>query len=104
MLPVAAKYERTLFRIKVKVKVTRLLTVVSFERTSLVVYMHSNFEVSILSPTVQREKEGNLTQPYDNPPPPPHTPTENSKTKGQHTHAIKNFDYTTIADRLRTVS
>ena len=30
--------------------------------------------------------------------------TENSKTKGQHTNATKNFDYTTIADRLRTVS
>ena len=31
-------------------------------------------------------------------------PTENSKTKGQHTNATKNFDYTTIADRLSTVS
>ena len=31
-------------------------------------------------------------------------PTEKSKTKGQHTNATKNFDYTTIADRLRTVS
>ena len=31
-------------------------------------------------------------------------PTENSKTKGQHTNATKNFDYKTIADRLRTVS
>ena len=26
------------------------------------------------------------------------------KTKGQHTNATKNFDYITIADRLRTVS
>ena len=34
----------------------------------------------------------------------PPKPTENSKTKGQHTNATKNFDYTTIADRLRTVS
>ena len=34
----------------------------------------------------------------------PPIPTENSKTKGQHTNATKNFDYTTIADRLRTVS
>ena len=25
-------------------------------------------------------------------------PTENSKTNGQHKNAIKNFDYTTIAD------
>ena len=30
--------------------------------------------------------------------------TENSKTNEQHKNAIKNFDYTTIADRLRTVS
>ena len=34
----------------------------------------------------------------------PPIPTENSKTKGQYTNAIKNFDYTTIADRPRTVS
>ena len=33
-----------------------------------------------------------------------HIPTENSKTKGQHKNATKNFDYKTIADRLRTVS
>ena len=31
-------------------------------------------------------------------------PTENSKTKGQHKNATKNVYYTTIADRLRTVS
>ena len=31
-------------------------------------------------------------------------PTENSKTNGQHQNATKNFDYTTIAGRLRTVS
>ena len=31
-------------------------------------------------------------------------PTENSKTKGQHKNAIKDLDYTTIADRLGTVS
>ena len=30
----------------------------------------------------------------------PPIPTENSKTKGQHTNTTKNFDYTTIADRL----
>ena len=34
----------------------------------------------------------------------PPIPTENSKTKGQHKNATKNFDYTRIADRLRTVS
>ena len=48
----------------------------------------------------RREKEGDLTKSYDKTP----IPTENSKTKGQHTNATKNFDYTTIADRLRTVS
>ena len=31
-------------------------------------------------------------------------PTENSKINGQHKNATKNFDYTTIADRIRTVS
>ena len=34
----------------------------------------------------------------------PPKPTENSKTKGQQTNATKNFYYTTIADRLKTVS
>ena len=29
--------------------------------------------------------------------------TKNQNTTWQHTHATKNFDYTTIADRLRTV-
>ena len=33
------------------------------------------------------------------------TPTEKSKKQGNNIkHATKNFDYTTIADRLRTVS
>ena len=33
------------------------------------------------------------------------TPTEKiQKATRQHKHATKNFDYTTIADRLRTVS
>ena len=31
-------------------------------------------------------------------------PTKNSKTKGQHTNATKNVDYTTIADRLGVTS
>ena len=48
----------------------------------------------------RREKDGDLTQSYDKPP----IPTENSKTKGQHTNATKTFDYTATADRLRTVS
>ena len=46
-----------------------------------------------------REK-GDLTQSYDK------TPYTNRKfeSKGQHTNATKHFDYTTIADRLKTVS
>ena len=44
---------------------------------------------------MEREKEGDLTQSYDKTP----IPTENSKTKGQHTNATKNFDYTTIIQR-----
>ena len=46
----------------------------------------------------QREKEGDLTQSYDK------TPYTNRKFENQrttHTNATKNFDYTTIADRLR---
>ena len=50
---------------------------------------------------VQQEKKKEiLPSPMTKPP----IPTENSKTNGQHTNATKNFDYTTIADRLRTVS
>ena len=48
-----------------------------------------------------REKEGDLTQSYDK------TPYTNRKFENQrttHTNATKNFDYITIADRLRTVS
>ena len=33
-----------------------------------------------------------------------HIQTENSENKGQYTNATKNFDYTTVADRLRTFS
>ena len=49
----------------------------------------------------KREKEGDLTQSYDK------TFYTNRKFENQrttHTNATKNFDYTTIADRLRTVS
>ena len=59
-------------------------------------------EFEILEITSQhREKEGDLTQSYDK------TPYTNRKFENQrktHTNATKNFDYTTIADRLRTVS
>ena len=50
---------------------------------------------------IYREKEGDLTQSYDK------IPYTNRKFENQrttHTNATKNFDYTTIADRLRTVS
>ena len=33
-----------------------------------------------------------------------YTPTEKSKKQRENTKRTKNFDYTTIADRLRTVS
>ena len=47
-----------------------------------------------------REKEGHLTQSYDK------TPYTNRKFENQRTthKRHQNFDYTTIADRLRTVS
>ena len=51
--------------------------------------------------TLRGEKEGDLTQSYDK------TPYTNRKFENQrttHTNATKNFDYTTIADRLRTVN
>ena len=41
--------------------------------------------------SVKREKEEIWPSPMTKPP----IPTENSKTKGQHTNATKNFDYTT---------
>ena len=49
---------------------------------------------------LQREKEGYLTRSYDK------NPYINRKFEinGQHKNATKNFDYTTIEDRLRTVS
>ena len=46
------------------------------------------------------EKKRDLTQSYDESP----IPTENSTTNWKHKNATKIFDYTTIADRLRTVS
>ena len=49
---------------------------------------------------LQREKEGDLTQSYDK------NPYTNRKFENQWTAQKRrqNFDYTTIADRLRTVS
>ena len=48
-----------------------------------------------------REKGGDLTQPCDKN---PYTHRTIQKATWQHKNATKNFDYTTIADRLRTVS
>ena len=48
-----------------------------------------------------REKGRDLTQSYDKS---PYTPRKIPKATWQQKNAIKNFDYTTIADRLRTVS
>ena len=47
------------------------------------------------------EKGRDLTQSYDKR---PYTHSKIKKAKWQHKNATKNFDYTAIADRLRTVS
>ena len=47
------------------------------------------------------EKGRDLTQSYDKS---PYTDRKIQKAKWQHKNATKYFDYTTIADRLRTVS
>ena len=49
----------------------------------------------------EREKGRDLTQSYDKS---PYTDRKIQKSTWQHKNATKNFDYTTIADRLRTVS
>ena len=59
------------------------------------------FFLKLYHTLLKREKEGDLTQSYDK------NPYTNRKFENQrttHTNATKNFDYTTIADRLRTVS
>ena len=50
---------------------------------------------------VQREKGRDLTQFYDKS---AYTDRKIQKAMWQHKNATKNFDYTTIEDRLRTVS
>ena len=55
---------------------------------------------SILSKDL-REKGRDLTQSYEKS---PYTHRKIQKATRQHKNATKNFDYTTIADRLRTVS
>ena len=48
------------------------------------------------------ERKGrDLTQPYDRS---PYTDRKSKKQRDNIKNATKNFDYTTIADRLRTVS
>ena len=47
------------------------------------------------------EKGRDLTQSYDES---PYTDRKIQKATWQHKNATKSFDYTTIADRLRTVS
>ena len=48
-----------------------------------------------------KEKGRDRTESYDKS---PYTLRKPQKETWQHTNAIKNFDYTTITDRLRTVS
>ena len=50
---------------------------------------------------ILREKGRDLSQSYDKS---PYTDKKIPKATLQHTNATKNFDSTTIADRLRTVS
>ena len=50
---------------------------------------------------VLREKGWDLTQSYDKS---PYTYKKSKKQRDNTKNATKNFDYTTIADRLRTVS
>ena len=50
---------------------------------------------------MKEKKERDLTQSYDKS---PYTHRKIQKATWQHKNATKNFDYTTIADRLRTVS
>ena len=49
MPPVATKSKKAIFNPKVKVKVTRLLTLVSFEMASLVEYMYACQTIKSLS-------------------------------------------------------
>ena len=57
--------------------------------------------LGILYYTLLWEKGRDLTQSYDKS---PYTDRKIQKATWQHKNATKNFDYTTIGDRLRTVS
>ena len=63
--------------------------------------IYKNFRDDSDNGSALREKGRDLTQSYDKAP----TPTEMSKRQSDNTNnATKKFDYTTVADRLRTVS
>ena len=61
-------------------------------------YCKNNVEMCISD---LREKGRDLTQSYDKS---PYTDRKIQKATRQHKNATKNFDYTTIADWLRTIS
>ena len=67
-------------------------------RYVLIIYI---FQVFAAKLPLQKEKGRDLTQSYDKS---PYTHRKIQKATWQHKNATKNFDKTTIADRLRTVS
>ena len=82
-----------------------LLSLLSFASSWMRIYTScddvTQWRRAVFDYAVNGEKEGDPTQSYDK------TPYTNRKFENQrttHTNATKNFDYTTIADRLRTVS
>ena len=60
-----------------------------------------NAKLTFTQSIKEREKGRDLTQSYDKS---PYTHRKIQKATRQHKNATKNFNYTTIADRLRTVS
>ena len=76
----------------------------------IVIYLYRKYGVPLQfffsknGPEVQATLKEKKKEIWLSPKTKPPMTTENSKTKRQHTNATKNFDYTTIADRLRTVS
>ena len=65
-----------------------------------VTFTQAQYQIN-LSVKLAREKGRDLTQSYDKS---PYTDRKIQKATWQHKNDTKNFDYTTIADRLRTVS
>ena len=62
---------------------------------------YSDGKFSQMTRLIKEKKGRDLTQSYDKN---PYTHRTIQKATWQHKNATKNFDYTTIADRLRTVS